>query len=56
MQEPRVPIGSQLRPGIPLELVRERLSTVDLVERLAALTTGYTPNAKQELQEPSYYD
>ena len=56
MQEPRVPIGSQLRPGIPLELVRERLSTVDLVERLAALTTGYTPNAEQELQEPSYYD
>jgi formate-dependent nitrite reductase membrane component NrfD len=56
MQETRVPIGSQLRAGMPWEFVRERLSLADLAERLATLTTGYSPVPKQELQEPSYYD
>src|SRR5712671_5144251 len=56
MQETRVPIGSQLRAGMPLEFVRERLSLADIAERLAKLTTGYTPVPEQELEEPSYYD
>src|SRR5258708_11016715 len=56
MQETPVPIGSQLRVGMPLEFVRERLSLADLAERLAVLTTGYSPVPEQELQEPSYYD
>jgi formate-dependent nitrite reductase membrane component NrfD len=56
MQETRVPIGSQLRAGMPLEFVRERLSLAGIAERLAKLTTGYTPVPEQELQEPSYYD
>lgn len=56
MQETRVPIGSQLRAGMPLEFLRERLSLADLAERLAILTTGYSPVPEQELQEPSYYD
>ncbi len=56
MQETRVPIGSQLRAGMPLQFVRERLALTDLAERLATLSTGYTPDAEQELQEPSYYD
>lgn len=41
---------------MPLEFVRERLSMADILERLAVVTTGYTPDAEQELQEPSYYD
>ena len=31
-------------------------STVGLVERLASLATGYTPNPVLEEQEPTYYD
>src|SRR6185312_11581423 len=34
----------------------ERLSALDARERLARLTTGYTPDPEKELQEPSYYD
>ncbi|HZU69340.1 MAG TPA: NrfD/PsrC family molybdoenzyme membrane anchor subunit [Ktedonobacteraceae bacterium] len=56
MQETRVPIGSQLRTGMPLQFVRERLALTDLAERLATLTTGYKPDIEQELEEPSYYD
>jgi formate-dependent nitrite reductase membrane component NrfD len=36
--------------------VQERFSPSNLVERLATLTTGYTPDLEHELQEPSYYD
>ncbi len=35
-------------------LPTEHNSTV--IERLAALTTGYTPDPERELQEPTYYD
>src|SRR5260221_9214693 len=36
---------------------QENLSPSILVERLATLTTGYTPDLEQELEEePSYYD
>jgi len=36
--------------------VVERLSFLNLAEQLATLTTGYTPDPQQTLQEPSYYD
>jgi formate-dependent nitrite reductase membrane component NrfD len=45
MQETRLP-----------QAIMERLALPDFVERLAALTTGYTPDLQQELQEPAYYD
>src|SRR5258708_1653025 len=35
---------------------REGFSSLKLAERLATLTTGYTPDAERELQEASYYD
>lgn len=34
----------------------EQLSALNISEQLAKLTTGYTPDTQQELQEPSYYD
>ena len=40
----------------PFTGVQERFSLSNLVERLATLTTGYTPDLDHELQEPSYYD
>lgn len=40
----------------PFTGVQERFSPSNLVERLATLTTGYTPDLEHELQEPSYYD
>ena len=45
MQETRLP-----------QTIMERLAPQDFVERLATLTTGYTPDTQQELQEPTYYD
>ncbi|MEO8973146.1 MAG: NrfD/PsrC family molybdoenzyme membrane anchor subunit [Ktedonobacteraceae bacterium] len=36
--------------------ITERLVTPTVIERLATLTTGYTPDREQELQEPTYYD
>jgi formate-dependent nitrite reductase membrane component NrfD len=45
MQETRLP-----------QTIMERLAPRDFVERLATLTTGYTPDPQQELQEPTYYD
>ncbi len=38
------------------QAIIDRLAAQDLVERLATLTTGYTPNPQNELQEPTYYD
>jgi hypothetical protein len=40
----------------PVESALERLMPLSLAERLATLTTGYTPDPGQELKEPSYYD
>ncbi len=40
----------------PFTGIQERFSLSNLVERLARLTTGYTPDLDHELQEPSYYD
>jgi formate-dependent nitrite reductase membrane component NrfD len=34
----------------------ERLSSLNLAEQLATITTGYTPDPLKELQEPTYYD
>src|SRR5450759_3399331 len=45
MQETRVP-----------QAITERLSSFNVIERLALLTTGYTPDAEGEQQELSYYD
>lgn len=50
MAETRLPVGASLGG------VRERLSSLNLAEQLATLTTGYTPDVQKELQEPSYYD
>ncbi len=36
--------------------ITERLVAPNVIERLATLTTGYTPDREQELQEPTYYD
>lgn len=40
---------SEVVPAVPF-------SAHDIVERLATLTTGYTPNPQEEQQEVSYYD
>jgi len=46
MQETRLP-----------EIIQENLPPSNPVERMATLTTGYTPDLERELQEePSYYD
>src|SRR3989440_5014444 len=46
MQETRLP-----------EIIQENLQPSNPVERMATLTTGYTPDLERELQEePSYYD
>jgi formate-dependent nitrite reductase membrane component NrfD len=45
MQETRLP-----------QTLQENLSPSLLIERLATLTTGYTPDPEQELEEASYYD
>src|SRR5260370_20955574 len=38
------------------QVIQKRLSPSNVVERLATLTTGYTPDRERELAEPSYYD
>jgi formate-dependent nitrite reductase membrane component NrfD len=38
------------------QAIIDRLGPSRLAESLAALTTGYTPDIEQELQEPTYYD
>src|SRR5690242_3841966 len=47
-------------PSVLSERLPERLTmrfvSLDVREQLAKLTTGYTPEVQQELQEPSYYD
>jgi formate-dependent nitrite reductase membrane component NrfD len=51
MADIRLPAGTSLAD------VREQLSSLNLAEQLAMLSTGYTPDPQRELQaEPSYYD
>lgn len=38
------------------QVLMDRLVPEDLTEQLATLTTGYTPDPQEELQEPTYYD
>src|SRR5438876_8254056 len=38
------------------QVIQKRLSPSNVVERLATLTTGYTPDPERELEEASYYD
>src|SRR5437660_8201514 len=38
------------------QVIQKRLSPSNVVERLATLTTGYTPDAERGLEERSYYD
>src|SRR6266480_6798126 len=38
------------------QVIQKRLSPSTVVERLATLSTGYTPDAERELEEASYYD
>src|SRR5258706_13384263 len=38
------------------QAVTEQLTSSSMVERLAALTTGYTPNPLAEGKQPTYYD
>jgi formate-dependent nitrite reductase membrane component NrfD len=45
MQETRFP-----------QVLTEQFVPQDLAERMATLTTGYTPDPQEELQEPTYYD
>ena len=40
---------------LPRVLTNDTLPAT-IAERLATITTGYTPDAEHELQEPSYYD
>jgi hypothetical protein len=41
---------------LPTTRLRKRLGPLQLVEGLAALSTGYTPDPGQELNEATYYD
>lgn len=45
MQETRLP-----------QTIQNVLAPDNLIEQVAALTTGYTPDPGRELEEPSYYD
>jgi formate-dependent nitrite reductase membrane component NrfD len=38
------------------QVIQKRLSPSNVVERLATLTTGYTPDPEREREEASYYD
>ncbi len=38
------------------QVLDDSLTPDNLAERLATLTTGYTPDPERELEEPSYYD
>lgn len=58
MEDTRVPIpdrqGDQTPPSRPTASVQR--NTLSLLERLAILSTGYTPDPIRELQEKTYYD
>src|SRR3989440_222782 len=38
------------------QVIQKRLSPSNIVECLASLITGYTPDSEREREEPSYYD
>jgi formate-dependent nitrite reductase membrane component NrfD len=38
------------------QVFTNRTLPITVAERLASITTGYTPDSEHELQEPSYYD
>src|SRR5438552_16897334 len=38
------------------QVIQKRLAPASIAERLATLTTGYTPDPERELEEASYYD
>src|SRR5437588_10101694 len=38
------------------QVIQKRLSPTNVVEWLASLITGYTPDSEREREEPSYYD
>jgi formate-dependent nitrite reductase membrane component NrfD len=38
------------------EVIRENFTPDNMIERMAALATGYTPDTERELAESSYYD
>src|SRR5437588_8943898 len=38
------------------QTLQDTLTPSNLIDRMAALTTGYTPDPERELSEPSYYD
>ncbi|MBV9230323.1 MAG: polysulfide reductase NrfD [Chloroflexi bacterium] len=42
--------------GSVVEAINRPPTENELVEQLATLTTGYTPDPEHELQEPTYYD
>ena len=45
------------QPGTSIAPIRQGSSSLEAwMERMATLTTGYTPDSERELQEPSYYD
>ncbi len=55
MKETQLPVEmASTKPS--LESTRERLVPASIAERLATLTTGYTPDPERELEELSYYD
>ncbi len=45
----------RVQPG-GQQLPEERITSNALIEQLATWSTGYTPDSKRELQEPTYYD
>ena len=52
MQETRLPEPV----AASLAAVRRGLTSPDVIEQLATLATGYTPDPAQEMEEPTYYD
>jgi len=38
------------------QTIQDTLSPSNLIDHMASLTTGYTPDPERELSEPSYYD
>jgi formate-dependent nitrite reductase membrane component NrfD len=55
MDETRLP-SREVEERIPSLSLLEQMTPMRLVEGLASLTTGYTPDPGQEQKEPTYYD
>ncbi|HET8845511.1 MAG TPA: NrfD/PsrC family molybdoenzyme membrane anchor subunit [Ktedonobacteraceae bacterium] len=54
MNEARLPALEEAQ--VPADPLPGELTSTQVIERLATLTTGYTPDPERELQEPTYYD